>query len=261
MAAIIQQAVILAAGLGSRFAPITSVIPKPMLPIGNRPTLDYVIAELLESGIKSVIIVVGHRKEIIQTYYQDHPFIQFVVQEKMNGTAPALYLAKELLQRGPFALCYSDEVMAGDPPCTRQLIDVFNRLGTADVVTGIEAVSEAKIRMYNSVAFHEFGEEIVQLTDIQEKPQGPYPSTYTAIGRYVCSYRVMEHMDAMNWDERGEGTEVYVTDVLRELMGRGNIYGVKYAGKRWDTGTKEGWLDTNIAMRDHQTRLWPDAKL
>ncbi|MGG1550353.1 sugar phosphate nucleotidyltransferase [Paenibacillus ferrarius] len=253
----VQQAVILAAGLGSRFAPITSVIPKPMLPIGNRPTLDYVIAELLESGIESVIIVVGHRKEMIEEYYREHPAVRFVVQAQLNGTAPALYQAKGLLRREPFALCYSDEVMAGDPPCMRQLIDVFNCLGTADVVTGIEAVSEAKIRMYNSVAFHEFEDKVVQLTDILEKPQGPYPSTYTAIGRYVCSYRVMEHMEAMNWDERGAGNEVYVTDVLRELMGRGNIYGVKYTGKRWDTGTKEGWLDTNIAMQDHPVRSWP----
>lgn len=247
----IQQAVILAAGLGSRFAPITSVIPKPMLPIGNRPTLDYVIAELRESGMERIVIVVGHRREIIETYYRGHPNLQFVVQDRLNGTALALYLAKEHLQPAPFALCYSDEVMACDPPCMRQLIDVFNRLGTADVVTGIEAVTEAQIRMYNSVAFRQLEEKVVQLTDILEKPQAAYPSAYTSIGRYVCSYRVMEQLDAMNLDG-GDGDEVYVTDVLRELMAMGQVYGVNYEGKRWDTGTKEGWLETNIALRDQQ---------
>jgi UTP--glucose-1-phosphate uridylyltransferase len=240
----IKKAVILAAGLGQRFLPITRIIPKPMLPIGNKPTLDYIIHELIESGIEQILIVVGHRKEIIEEYYRGRVEIQFVVQNTLNGTAPAVLLAEEFVNQEAFALCLSDEVVESIVPCIKQLIDVFNKY-SASMVTAIEETTDEKIHTYNAVAMGETQGKVSKLISIIEKPQNAYPSLFTSIGRYVIAPEIFNLIRSLKVEE---AKELYLTEAFNLLLKENNAYGLRFEGKRWDIGTKEGWIETNVRL-------------
>jgi UTP--glucose-1-phosphate uridylyltransferase len=240
----IKKAVILAAGMGKRFQPITRVIPKPMLPIGNKPTLDYIIKELIESGIEQIIIVVGHRKEIILEYYQGRKEIQFVVQSTLNGTAPAVLLTEDFVNGEAFALCLSDEIVESNVPCTKQLIDVFMEYNAA-MVTAIEETTEEKIHTYNAVEMDETYGKVSRLISIQEKPQGTSPSLFTSIGRYVIAPKIFNLIRSL---KVLDSKELYLTEAFNLLLKENNAYGLRFEGKRWDIGTKEGWIETNVRL-------------
>jgi UTP--glucose-1-phosphate uridylyltransferase len=240
----IKKAVILAAGLGKRFEPITRVIPKPMLPIGNKPTLDFIIQELLDSGIEQILIVVGHRRELIEEYYRGREEIQFVVQTHLNGTAPAMLLAEEFVNQEAFAMCLSDEIVESIVPCTKQLIDVFLEY-KASMVTAIEETIEEKIHSYNSVSMSEFQGNVARLFSIVEKPEGESPSLFTSIGRYVIAPEIFDWIRTL----KGEETkELYLTEAFNLMMRNKDAYGLRFEGKRWDIGTKEGWIETNVRL-------------
>lgn len=240
----IKKAVILAAGLGLRFLPITRVIPKPMLPIGNKPALDYIIEELLDSGIEQILIVVGHRKEIIEDYYHSRTELQFITQHSLNGTAPAVLLAEEFVNKEAFALCLADEIIESVRPCTRQLIDVFIQ-NNAAMVTAIEVTTVEKIHSYNSVDMSETAAGLGRITAIIEKPQGDSPSLVTSIGRYVIAPHIFSIIKSL----KPEATkELYLTEAFNVLSAENSCYGLFYEGKRWDMGTKEGWIATNVSL-------------
>jgi UTP--glucose-1-phosphate uridylyltransferase len=240
----IKKAVILAAGMGKRFQPITRVIPKPMLPIGNKPALDFIIQELLESGIDQILIVVGHRKEIIQEYYQGRIDIQFVVQNNLNGTAPAVLLAEEFVNKEAFALCLSDEIVESIVPCTKQLIDVFIEYN-ASMVTAIEETTEEKIHTYNAVVMGETQGMVSKLISIIEKPQGAYPSLFTSIGRYVIAPEIFNLIRSLKVEQ---SRELYLTEAFNLMLEDNDSYGLCFEGSRWDIGTKEGWIETNVRL-------------
>jgi UTP--glucose-1-phosphate uridylyltransferase len=240
----IKKAVILAAGMGKRFEPITRVIPKPMLPIGNKPTLDYIIQELIESGIEQILIVVGHRKEIIEDYYQGRTEIHFVVQNILNGTAPAVLLTEQFVNKEAFALCLSDEVIESDVPCIKQLIEIFIE-HKASMVTAIEETNIEKIHTYNSVAIGETRGKVNKLISIIEKPQGVYPSLFTSIGRYVIAPAIFNIIRSLKLEAN---KELYLTEAFNLMMLCNDVYGLCFEGKRWDTGTKEGWIETNVRL-------------
>ncbi|MBD3921795.1 NTP transferase domain-containing protein [Paenibacillus sp. PR3] len=240
----VKQAVILAAGLGKRLHPITKVIPKPMLPIGTKPILDFVVEELEQSQIEDIIMVVGHKRELIQEYYQDNPKVRFVVQDQINGTAPALYLAKELLRKEPFGICYADDIFDYTIPVMKQLIDHHHSLG-ARLVTGVEEVSRAELQIYNSLSVKSIKPDLFELHQIIEKPQDDYPSNYTSTGRFIATHELFDEIEQLRSDE---GAEIYLTEAINRLISRGNAYGVAYEGKRWDTGTKENWIKAINAL-------------
>jgi UTP--glucose-1-phosphate uridylyltransferase len=240
----IRKAVILAAGMGKRFLPITRAIPKPMLPVGNKPTLDYIIQELIESGIEQILIVVGHRKEIIEEYYRGRDEIQFVIQNNLNGTAPAVLLAEEFVNQEAFALCLSDEIVESIVPCIRQLIDVFMEYN-ASMVTAIEETTEEKIHTYNAVEMDETQGKVSKLISIIEKPQSAYPSLFTSIGRYVIDPGIFNIISSMKLEEE---RELYLTEAFNLMMKDNQVYGLCFEGKRWNIGTKEGWIETNVRL-------------
>jgi UTP--glucose-1-phosphate uridylyltransferase len=240
----IKKAVILAAGMGKRFGPITRVIPKPMLPIGNKPTLDYVIQELIDSGIEQIVIVVGHRKEIIEDYYRGRAEIHFVVQTSLNGTAPAVLLTEEFVNQEAFALCLSDEVVESSVPCMRQLIDVYSA-NHATMVTAIEKTTEDKIHSYNSVIIGEMQGKTAKLISILEKPQGESPSLLTSIGRYVIAPEIFNIIRSLKIEEE---RELYLTEAFNLMLKDDHAYGLIFEGKRWDIGTKEGWIAANVRL-------------
>jgi UTP--glucose-1-phosphate uridylyltransferase len=240
----IKKAVILAAGLGKRFLPITRVIPKPMLPIGNKPTLDYIIKELVESGIEQILIVVGHRKEMIEEYYRVRAEIQFVVQNTLSGTAPAVLLAEEFVNGEAFALCLSDELVESIVPCTKQIMDVFIQYKAA-MVTAIEETTAEKIHTYNSVNMSDRQGNVARISSMEEKPQSSSPSLFTSIGRYVISPEIFNLIRSLKIDE---SKEQYLTEAFNLLVKDKSAYGLFFEGKRWDIGTKEGWIETNVRL-------------
>lgn len=240
----IKKAVILAAGRGIRFGPITRVIPKPMLPIGNKPTLEFIIQELLDSGIEQILIVVGHKREIIEEYYRGRTEIQFVVQNSLSGTAPAVLLAEKFVNQEAFALCLSDEVVESIVPCTKQLMDVFIEY-KASMVTAIEETTEEKIHSYNSVSMSETQGKVSRLITIVEKPEGESPSLFTSIGRYVIAPEIFDLIRLLKLEET---KEVYLTEAFNLMLKNKDAYGLCFEGKRWDIGTKEGWIETNVRL-------------
>jgi UTP--glucose-1-phosphate uridylyltransferase len=240
----IKKAVILAAGLGKRFEPITRVIPKPMLPIGNKPTLDYIIDELIASGIEQILIVVGHKREVIQEYYQGRQEIYFIIQHQLKGTAHAVLLAEPFVNNDDFALCLSDEVIESSLPCIKQLIDVFNDK-KASMVTGLEVTTEDKIHAYNSVTLNETKGNVSKLISIIEKPQGNDLSLVTSIGRYVIAPTIFNYIRTTKF---AEGKEQSLTEAFHLMMMNKGVYGLFFEGKRWDIGTKEGWIETNVKL-------------
>jgi UTP--glucose-1-phosphate uridylyltransferase len=243
----IKKAVILAAGLGKRFQPITRVIPKPMLPIGNKPTLDYIIKELIDSGIEQILIVVGHRKEMIEEYYRGRAEIQFVAQNTSNGTAPAVLLAEDFVNGQAFALCLSDEIVESIIPCTKQLIDVFIEYN-ASMVTAIEETTVAKIHSYNSVnmgIIQGVQDNVARISSIVEKPQSSSPSLFTSIGRYIIAPEIFSLIRLLKVEET---RELYLTEAFNLLLKDNTAYGLFFEGKRWDIGTKEGWIETNVRL-------------
>jgi UTP--glucose-1-phosphate uridylyltransferase len=240
----INKAVILAAGRGKRFLPITRVIPKPMLPIGNKPTLDYIIKELIESGIEQILIVVGHRKEMIEDYYHGSKEIQFVVQSTLNGTAPAMLLAEKFVNKEAFALCLSDEIIESIVPCTKQLMDVFMEY-KASMVTAIEETTAEKIHSYNSVNMSDRQGNVAKISSMEEKPQGSSPSLFTSIGRYIIAPEIFNLIRSLKIEE---AREQYLTDAFNLLVKDNAAYGLFFEGKRWDIGTKESWIETNVSL-------------
>ncbi|MUT68096.1 sugar phosphate nucleotidyltransferase [Paenibacillus sp. NEAU-GSW1] len=239
----VKQAVILAAGLGTRLLPITKVIPKPMLPIGTKPIIDYVVEELTESGIDHIIIVVGHKKEIIEEYYKDNSNIQFVVQENINGTAPALYLAKKALKEGPFGICYADDIFESKVPVMKQLIEHFEQMD-ASIVTGIEEAGQEELKIYNCLSLEKWNAAVFKLYEFIEKPIDHFESSYTSTGRFVATHEIFSAIEAL----QQHGGEIYLTEAINTVMKKGKAYGIAYQGKRWDTGTKENWMKTNNAL-------------
>jgi UDP-glucose pyrophosphorylase len=241
----VKQAVILAAGMGTRLLPITRVIPKPMLPIGTRPILDFVVEELEQSHIEDIIMVVGHKRELIQEYYRDNPRVRFVVQDQINGTAPALYLTKELLRHEPFGICYADDIFDYRVPVMKQLMEQFHSLG-ARLVTGVEEVSRAELQIYNSLSLTSIKSDLFELHQIIEKPQDAFPSSYTSTGRFIATHELFDEIEQL---KAGAGSqEIYLTEAINRLISRGEAFGFAYAGKRWDTGTKENWIRTSHAL-------------
>lgn len=237
----IKKGIVLAAGMGSRFAPITKVIPKPMLPIGNRPVLDWIIDELRESGVEEIALVVGHRKELIEDYYRDDPRIRFLVQDHPGGTAAALHLARAFADGQPLAVCLGDEIVTGEIPCIRQLIRIFHEEG-ADMVTGVERTTEDKIKAFNSLITGEIRNGILPLQGMVEKPQNNPPSLLTSIGRYVFSPSIFKALDRLDYSST---SEVYATSAYDLLIHEGRAFGYEFQGKRWDIGTVPGWIEAN----------------
>jgi UTP--glucose-1-phosphate uridylyltransferase len=166
------------------------------------------------------------------------------VQNTLNGTAPAVLLTEQFVNQEAFALCLSDEVIESTVPCIRQLIEVFIEL-KASMVTGIEETTTEKIPAYNSVTFSETQGKVNKLISIIEKPKGAYPSLFTSIGRYVIAPVIFNLIRSLKHEAN---KELYLTEAFNLMMTNNDVYGLCFEGKRWDTGTKSGWIETNLRL-------------
>lgn len=264
----ITKAVIPAAGLGTSFLPATKACPKEMLPIVDKPTIQYIIEEALASSIKDILIISGHNKRAIEDHFDRNPELElnleehgkadlleqvkaiadinihYIRQKEPKGLGHAILCAKSFVGDEPFAVLLGDDVVYNDEnPCLKQLIDVYNTTGGS--VLGCQTVPQEKVSSYGIVASEATAaERIFKVNDMVEKPAvEEAPSRLAVLGRYVITpeiFTILEHT------EPGRGGEIQLTDALKVLAKQQNMYAYDFIGRRYDVGDKQGYLEATV---------------
>lgn len=274
----ITKAVIPAAGLGTRFLPATKACPKEMLPIVDKPTIQYIIEEALASGIKDILIISGHNKRAIEDHFDRNPELEvnlkehgktelleqvkaiadinihYIRQKEPKGLGHAILCAKAFVGDEPFAVLLGDDVVYNDEnPCLKQLIDVYNATGSS--VLGCQTVPQEKVSSYGIVASEPTGNErIFKVNDMVEKPAiSEAPSRLAVLGRYVITPEIFTILEQT---APGRGGEIQLTDALKVLAKEQNMYAYDFVGRRYDVGDKEGYLEATVeyALRRNDLR-------
>ena len=263
----IRKAVFPAAGLGTRFLPATKAQPKEMLPLVDKPLIQYVIEEAVASGIASIIIVTGRGKTAIENHFDvayeleqllekrgktdllkqvrsisDMIDVSYVRQKEPLGLGHAILMARELVGNEPFAVFPGDDIIEARVPVMRQMMQEYERYECS--LVAVETVSRARTRDYGIVAAKPAGDRVYQITDLVEKPApAEAPSNLAIIGRYILTPEIFQHLEKTT---AGRGGEIQLTDGLRSLLQRQAIYAYRFNGKRYDTGDKLGFLKATV---------------
>ncbi len=265
----VKKAIIPAAGLGTRFLPITKAVPKPMLSVIDKPTIQYIAEELISVGIEDIIIVVSPDSQVIEKHFGPAPELEerllkdgkldlyeveretqrfnitFVEQKVMNGLAGAVLCAEPYLDEGePFALLLGDELMyaeENETPCIKTLVDLFEKTGK-NVIATMEVFGD-DVSKYGNFGIKSEEDGAFLVDKIIEKPALTEAlSNYALIGRYVLSGEVMGMLKNL----RMKGSELCFTDALDELAEKGELLAAPFEGKRYDVGDKLGYVKANV---------------
>jgi UTP--glucose-1-phosphate uridylyltransferase len=269
------KVVIPAAGLGTRFLPVTKSMPKEMLPVLNRPVIQYVVEEAIAAGADDITIVTGRGKRAIEDHFDHNPDLggsgaqlalrqledlmekasfHFVRQRMPRGLADAVACAERHVGNEPFGVLLGDSIHVCNPPLLRQLRDVFEKMGGRSSVLALEVVPDDKVSSYGIAAGPEVAERTLEIERLVEKPRVEDAPGRTAItGAYYLTPTVFEAIRETPPDRRGE---VQLTEALVRLMSREKVYGLIFRGQRFDTGTPELWLEANLrfALQDSRYR-------
>ena len=263
----VRKAVFPAAGLGTRFLPATKAQPKEMLPLVDKPLIQYGIEEALASGIDSVIIITGRGKNSIEDHFDisyelekileqrgeidllrtvqkisDMTNVAYVRQKEALGLGHALLMAQDLIGQEPFACFLGDDIIDSEQPCMGQLLDVFQQ--KEGPVIAIEEVNPAEVSAYGVIAGEQIAENLYQIVDMVEKPtREEAPSNLAIIGRYVLTPDLFDALHEVTPDRKGE---IQLTNGLRILLKKRPIYGYKFKGTRYDAGNKLGFLKATV---------------
>lgn len=264
----ITKAVIPAAGLGTRFLPATKACPKEMLPIVDKPTIQYIIEEALASGITDILIISGRTKRAIEDHFDRSPELEmnllehdkldllqqvkdianinihYIRQKEPRGLGHAILCAKAFIGHEPFAVLLGDDVVYNDEyPCLRQLMDVYEERGGS--VLGCQTVPQEKVSSYGIVVSDATdNERIFRVRDMVEKPPvAEAPSRLAVLGRYVI---MPEIFDILKHTEPGRGGEIQLTDALKVLAKKQPMYAYDFVGRRYDVGDKLGYLEATV---------------
>jgi UTP--glucose-1-phosphate uridylyltransferase len=268
----VRKAVFPAAGLGTRFLPATKAQPKEMLPLVDKPLIQYGVEEAIHSGIQNIIIVTGRGKSSIEDHFDksfelehmletrgksdmladvrgisDMIDVSYVRQKEALGLGHAVLRAKELVGPEPFATVLSDDVIDADPPCIRQLLDIYEYFG-ASVLALMEVPGES-ISAYGvvdaePVEHNGTKNRLFRIRNLVEKPKASEaPSNLAIIGRYILTPEIFTSIEAV---QPGSGGEIQLTDGLRHLLRNRPIYGLKFEGTRYDAGDKQGFLRATV---------------
>ena len=266
----LKKAVIPAAGLGTRFLPITKAIPKPMLPVLDKPTIQYIAEELTSIGIDEIVIVVSPDSGVIEKHFSKMESLKerllsdkktelydilcatekfdvhFVVQEVANGLAGAILCAEPFIKDEPFALLLGDELLlaSGDEkPCMKRLAEIFEDTNKSVIAT-MEVFGD-DVSKYGNIGIREEIDGVISVSQILEKPSiNEALSNNAIIGRYVLSGEVMKMLKAL----KPHGNELYLTDALEDLAKRGELLASTFEGDRYDVGDKFGYIKANVEI-------------
>lgn len=274
----VTKAIIPAAGLGTRFLPITKAVPKPMLSVLDKPTIQYIAEELDSIGITDIVIVVSPGSDVIEKHFgkakeleerlisdgktklhkiykeTEKYNVSFAVQEVANGLAGAILCAEPFINGEPFALLLGDELIyAGenDKPCMKRLTEIYEQTGNSVIAT-MEVFGD-DVSKYGNIGIGEEKDGIMSVNQIVEKPDlADALSNYAIIGRYVLDGKVMDMIKKLS----PKGNELYFTDVLDELAKNGELLASCFEGQRYDVGDKFGYIKANVeyALRSDETK-------
>ncbi len=276
----IRKAIIPAAGLGTRFLPATKAQPKEMLPIVDKPTLQYIIEECVASGIEEILIITGRNKKSIEDHFDksveleleleksgkeemlkmvrditDMINIHFIRQKEPRGLGHAIHCAKTFVGEEPFAVLLGDDIVYNDEkPCLKQLIDCYNECGTS--VLGVQTVDRSQVNKYGIVGGEQVSDRVYKVSDLVEKPKvEEAPSNVAILGRYIITPRIFEILETT---APGKGNEIQLTDALLTLVKEESMYAYDFEGKRYDAGDKLGYLQATVEYALRRPELKDD---
>ncbi|MEN8908067.1 MAG: UTP--glucose-1-phosphate uridylyltransferase GalU [Clostridiales bacterium] len=263
----IRKAIIPAAGLGTRFLPATKALPKEMLPIVDKPAIQYIVEEAIKSGIEDILIVTGRNKRAIEDHF-DKSFeleyelrsknkldllsvvddisnlvdLHYIRQKEAKGLGHAIYCARSFIGNEPFAVLLGDDIVESEVPCLKQLINVYNE--TNGSVIGVQKVSDDKIPSYGIISGNQIKDRLYKVDSLVEKPDiEKAPSNIAILGRYIISPEIFNYLENAT---PGKNGEIQLTDSLQKLIAKGDMYAYDYIGKRYDVGDKNGFLEATI---------------
>lgn len=264
----VRKAVIPAAGLGTRFLPATKAMPKEMLPIVDKPTIQYIVEEAIASGIEEILIITGKSKRAIEDHFDrsveleielekkhntellelvrgisDMVDIHYIRQKNPSGLGHAIYCARTFVGDEPFAVLLGDDVVHNpENPCLKQMIEAYETYGTS--ILGVQEVPEKDVCKYGIVDGEKIAERIYTVKGLVEKPAiSEAPSNIAILGRYIISPGIFE---ILKHTKPGKGGEVQLTDALLELAKKEKMVAFNFEGKRYDVGNKQGFLEATV---------------
>lgn len=265
----VRKAIIPAAGLGTRFLPATKAMPKEMLPIVDKPTIQYIVEEAIESGIEDIIIVTGKGKRAIEDHF-DNSFeleynlrekgkiellnevqksskmvdIHYIRQKEAKGLGHAVWCARKFIGNEPFAVLLGDDIVRADKPCLKQMIEQYNRYESS--IIGVQPVPLNEVSRYGIVDGRKIQERLYYINHLIEKPAtDEAPSNLAILGRYILSPKIFS---ILNDQKPGAGGEIQLTDAIAELNLSEEVYAYDFEGTRFDVGEKIGFIKTTISL-------------
>ncbi|MGV8148975.1 MAG: UTP--glucose-1-phosphate uridylyltransferase GalU [Alkaliphilus sp.] len=263
----VRKAIIPAAGLGTRFLPATKAQPKEMLPIVDKPTLQYIIEEAVDSGIEEILIITGRNKSAIENHFDksvelelelekkgktdllaeirkisDMVNIHYIRQKEPKGLGHAIYCAKSFIGDEPFAVLLGDDIVHAEKPCLKQMIEVYNEYKTS--ILGVQEVADEDVNKYGIVEGKHIEGRVYKIKSLIEKPSiDEAPSNIAISGRYIINpaiFEILEHT------KTGKGGEIQLTDALKVLAQKEAMYAYNFEGRRYDVGDKQGFLEATV---------------
>ena len=262
----VRTAVIPAAGLGTRFLPATKAQPKEMLPIVDKPCIQYIIEEAIDSGIEDILIITGRNKRAIEDHFDraveleltlkaqgkydllglvqelSRVTIHYVRQKEPKGLGHAVLCAKHFVGDEPFAVLLGDDIMDAEVPVLKQLMDVYEDCGGS--VLGVQEVPREKVSSYGVVKPVPVKDHLWRAEDLVEKPSlAEAPSRLAVLGRYIITPEIFAILEKT---EPGRGGEIQLTDALKKLAEREPVFAYEFEGRRYDSGDKQGFLEATV---------------
>ena len=273
----IKKAIIPAVGLGTRFLPATKAMPKEMLPILDKPTIQYIVEEASRAGIEDIIIVTGKHKRAIEDHFDNQKELEMVLQEKgkndllekvqystdlanifyvrqkeQKGLGHAIHTARQFIGNEPFAVLLGDDIVESETPAIKQLMDVYDETGKS--VIGVQEVAEEDTHRYGIIDPLEKSGLRYEVKKFVEKPkQGTAPSNLAIMGRYVLTPEIFDYLETQ---EEGAGNEIQLTDAIERMNAESQVYAYDFEGDRYDVGEKLGFVKTTIeyALKDEDMK-------
>ncbi|EMS71395.1 UTP--glucose-1-phosphate uridylyltransferase GalU [Ruminiclostridium cellobioparum] len=275
----VRKAIIPAAGLGTRFLPATKATPKEMIPIVDKPTIQYIVEEAAAAGIEDILIISGRNKRAIEDHFDKsyeleeelrrkgkHELlscveeisgianIHYIRQKEAKGLGHAIYCAKSFIGDEPFAVLLGDDIVDSKTPCIKQLMNVYNEYRTT--ILGVQKVPLPDVSKYGIIAGSQIDERVYKVKGLVEKPEvDQSPSNIAMLGRYIISPRIFEFLEKAT---PGKGGEIWLTDALQQLMESEAMYAFDFEGDRFDVGDRIGFLKATVEFALKREELSED---
>lgn len=273
----VKKAIIPAAGLGTRFLPATKAQPKEMLPVVDKPTIQYIVEEAIAFGIEEILIITGRNKKSIEDHFDksielelelersgkaellelvrdisDMVDIHYIRQKEPRGLGHAIHCAKTFVGNEPFAVLLGDDIVDSETPCLKQLIDCYSEYKTT--ILGVQTVANENVSKYGIVDGIHIEDRVYKVKDLVEKPSvEEAPSNVAILGRYIITPEIFNILENT---KPGKGGEIQLTDALKTLISKEAMYAYNFEGKRYDVGDKLGFLQATIefALKKEELR-------